>query len=293
MWPATVRLALALDAPARVPRARVWRPLPQDLAEVVGVEDCGGDIGPRMHPWFGISLVRSPAVVSLEARRELMINRDSIVLIPGFHLFGLRPRGDAPDPAVTLLLGGSLLEGLSFSTEAALVTDAPLGEEVAALVAQWRRPVRSVEHASTIRSMLERLAAHGTPLDARRPRRIGSLVRVRDYLRAQVDQPVAVEELARLSGLTASYLIRRFHYEYGLPPHAYHLRLRLAAACELLTLGRAIASVAYECGFADQSHLSRQFKAVYGVTPATWAAAAAPETIRPLRQYPPARPATS
>jgi AraC-like DNA-binding protein len=227
-----------------------------------------------MHPWFGISLVRSPAVVSLEARREVVIDRHSIVLIPGFHLFGLRPRGEAPDPAVTLLLGGSHLEGLGFSAQAALVTDAALGEEVAALVTQWRRPLRSVEHASTIRSMLERLAARGTPLAARRPRRI-SLDRVRDYLRAQVNQPVSVEELARLSGLSASYLVRTFHYEFGLPPHAYHLRVRLAAACKLLTLGRAIASVAYECGFADQSHLSRRFKAVYGVTPAAWTAASA------------------
>ena len=77
-----------------------------------------------------------------------------------------------------------------------------------------------------------------------------------------------------MSGLSESYLIRAFHYEFGLPPHAYHLRVRLAAACELLSRGLALASVAYECGFADQSHLSRKFKAVYGVTPAAWAAAA-------------------
>ena len=77
-----------------------------------------------------------------------------------------------------------------------------------------------------------------------------------------------------MSGLSECHLIRAFHYEFGLPPHAYHLRLRLAAACELLARGLAVASVAYECGFADQSHLSRKFKAVYGVTPAAWAAAA-------------------
>jgi AraC-like DNA-binding protein len=97
---------------------------------------------------------------------------------------------------------------------------------------------------------------------------------VRDFLRAQVSQPVAIEELARMSGLSESYLVRAFHYEFGLPPYAYHLRVRLAAACELLSRGLAVASVAYECGFADQSHLSRKFKAIYGVTPAAWAATA-------------------
>ena len=46
---------------------------------------------------------------------------------------------------MTLLLDGSHLEGLGLSTQAALVTDAALGERVAALIAQWQRPVRSAE----------------------------------------------------------------------------------------------------------------------------------------------------
>jgi AraC-like DNA-binding protein len=36
-----------------------------------------------------------------------------------------------------------------------------------------------------------------------------------------------------------------------------------------------VSTVAFECGFADQSHLSRNFKAVYGLTPAAWTAAVA------------------
>jgi AraC-like DNA-binding protein len=78
-----------------------------------------------------------------------------------------------------------------------------------------------------------------------------------------------------MTGLTESHFIRAFHLEFGLPPHAYHLRLRLALAVELLSSGLSVATVANECGFADQSHLSRKFKEVYGLTPAAWGAAAA------------------
>ena len=78
-----------------------------------------------------------------------------------------------------------------------------------------------------------------------------------------------------MSGLTECHLIRAFHLEFGLPPHAYHLRLRLAVAAELLSHGLSVSTVAYECGFADQSHLSRKFKEVYGLTPAVWGTAAA------------------
>jgi AraC-like DNA-binding protein len=204
-------------------------------------------------------------VATIEARREVVLDRNSIVLIPRFQLFGLR-QPEQDQGALTLLLDGSHLEDLALSSQAVLVTDAALGAGVAALIAGWQRPVRSDEQVPTIRSVLEGLAACGTPLAAARPRRTSSLVRVREYLRAQVSQPVTTEELCRMSGLSEPYLIRAFHYEFGLPPHAYHLRVRLAAACELLTRGRAVASVAYECGFADQSHLSRKFKAVYGLT---------------------------
>ena len=50
------------------------------------------------------------------------------------------------------------------------------------------------------------------------------------------------------------------------------MRLRLAAASELLSSGVSVSTTAYECGFADQSHLSRKFKEVYGLSPAAWAA---------------------
>ena len=274
MSPATARLPLAPEAPARAPRARVWRPLPREVADIVAVEDCGGGLQPRMYPWFGIMLVRSPAVVSVESRRDVVADRNQVVLIPPFQLHGLRALGEAAEGAVTLLLRGVHLKGLGLPAQVALVTDRPLGEKVAALVSQLQRPIRSVEHQATIRPLLEQLLACSTPLAAPRARRTSSLDPVRRFLQGHVGEAISTKDLARMKGLTESHLIRTFHYEFGLPPHAYHLRLRLAAACELLAGGAAVAGVAYECGFADQSHLSRKFKAVYGVTPAAWAAGA-------------------
>jgi PAS domain S-box-containing protein len=275
MSSATARLALAPDAPARASGTRVWRPFPREVADILTVEDRHGDIQPRMYPWFGITLVRSPAVVTGESRRCVVANRNWVALIPAFHLHGLRAHGAPAEGAVTLLLGGAHLEGLGLPAQAALVTDPGLGEEVAALIAQLLHPVRSVEHATAIRSALEQLLACSAPLPAGRIRRTGPLAPVRTYLKAYVSEPAPTEVLARMSGLSECHMIQAFHYEFGLPPHAYHLRLRLAVACELLSRGLAVAGVAYECGFADQSHLSRKFKALYGLTPAAWAAAVA------------------
>ena len=275
MSPATARLPLAPAAPAMAPGLRVWRPLSRVVADTVRVEDRGVDVLPRMHPWFGISLVRSPTLVSVESRRDVVADRNWIVLIPAFKLHELRPQVEAAQGAVTLLLGGSHVEGLDIAALPALVTDPALGEGMAALVAQVQHGVRSDEQTTTIRSILEQLLLCSIPLAAGRIRRTSPLAPVRTFLQTHVTEPVSIEDLARMTALSGCHLISAFRYEFGLPPHAYHLRLRLAAACEALARGMAVASVAYEYGFADQSHLSRKFKAVYGVSPAAWATASA------------------
>lgn len=105
----------------------------------------------------------------------------------------------------------------------------------------------------------------------RPPRRRGletaAVSRVRDYLDAHYADNVALDTLAALAGLTPLYLIRVFRNTVGLPPHAYHMQRRILGAARHLRAGTPIAQVAADCGFADQSHLTRHFKRMVGVTP--------------------------
>lgn len=89
----------------------------------------------------------------------------------------------------------------------------------------------------------------------------------REYLEMHLADNVSLAQLTQVTGLSPFYLVRVFHRTVGLPPHAYLNQMRLKHAKELLMLGRPIVSVACEVGFADQSHLTRRFKQVYGVTP--------------------------
>jgi AraC-like DNA-binding protein len=75
-----------------------------------------------------------------------------------------------------------------------------------------------------------------------------------------------------IGGIAASHLVRSFSREVGLPPKRYHAHVRLAFARRLLAEGRSATWVAHECGFADQSHLSRRFKQCYGITPGAFQA---------------------
>ena len=97
---------------------------------------------------------------------------------------------------------------------------------------------------------------------------------VKSHLEMHVPDPVTLAELSRLTGLSGFHLTRVFRRSLGLPPHAYQAQLRVRLAKSLLREGRGIAEVAADVGFSDQSHLTRQFKRLVGVTPAKYALAA-------------------
>ena len=68
-------------------------------------------------------------------------------------------------------------------------------------------------------------------------------------------------ELSAVAGLSRFELVRRFGAQIGLTPHAFQTNLRVARAKALLPTGAAPAAVAAACGFADQPHLTRTFRA--------------------------------
>jgi AraC-like DNA-binding protein len=277
------RVALASDAHQRGTQARAWRPFPAEEADIVCIEEANDNVAPRIHGRFTVTVMRSAAVVRCESSRSLVAARNCALLVPASQLYSLRAQSRPSGATVTLLVGASHLNGLEVTDRAALVTDVALVEQVEALVTQLSPPAVFLESAATMRGVLDELVASAEPVGSALPRQGTPLAAARDYLRAHSSEPVTIAELADMMGLAESHLIRAFHREFGLPPHAYQMRLRLAAACELLASGLSVSTVAFESGFADQSHLSRNFKAVYGLTPAAWASAVATGVRRSSR----------
>ncbi|HEU5171565.1 MAG TPA: AraC family transcriptional regulator [Gemmatimonadales bacterium] len=117
------------------------------------------------------------------------------------------------------------------------------------------------------------LARYGAPAPA--GLRMGAeaccVARAREYLDEHLGEPVTLLDLAAAVGLSPFYFLRTFKRATGLPPHAYQNQLRLARARRLLSLGEPPARVAAGLGFVDQSHLTRRFKAAFGVTPGQYA----------------------
>ncbi len=94
--------------------------------------------------------------------------------------------------------------------------------------------------------------------------------RVARFVSQRVGEPLPVASLAREVGLSPSQFNRVFKGACGLTPHQYVLRARVKGAQRLLLEGRGLAAIASDLGFADQSHLTRHFKRLVGVSPSAF-----------------------
>ena len=105
------------------------------------------------------------------------------------------------------------------------------------------------------------------------PLALGRLVQVRDRLASApaVRHPMA--ELERLAGLDRWALARQFRAAFGTSPSRFRTHRQLDLLRRSVKSGVSLMDAALEAGFSDQSHMSRQFKRAYGLTPARWAAA--------------------
>ena len=95
--------------------------------------------------------------------------------------------------------------------------------------------------------------------------------KVRDAVQimdTKINAPANISELAKIVGLSTRHLERLFKAEMGMSPQQYGLEVRLRYALwALLNTRRPLAEIAAECGFNDQSHFGRAFRARYGATP--------------------------
>jgi AraC-like DNA-binding protein len=136
-------------------------------------------------------------------------------------------------------------------------------------------PAPLIEQDTRLVSFLTALIGRWADLDGAPPvgRESRAVAQVCDYLDAHLSENVELATLARVAGLSRSHFIRAFRRETGLAPHSYLMDRRFRAASRLLVRGEAPGDVAATCGFFDQSHLNKVFKARMAVTPGAYRAA--------------------
>lgn len=92
-----------------------------------------------------------------------------------------------------------------------------------------------------------------------------------DHIRNNLSRRIGVDELAAIARISVFELCRAFRREHETTPYALVLEVRVRQASAMLGAGVTIAEAAAQTGFADQSHLTRHFKRLTGMTPRQYA----------------------
>lgn len=95
--------------------------------------------------------------------------------------------------------------------------------------------------------------------------------RCHEYLDARLAEDVSLAELAAIANLSPFHFARMFKQSTGLPPHAYHRRMRAERACDLLrTTPLPVSEVAEAVGYQTPQAFARMFRAEIGSSPSAW-----------------------
>jgi AraC family transcriptional regulator len=82
---------------------------------------------------------------------------------------------------------------------------------------------------------------------------------------------LSLQQIAAEFDLSVSHFSRAFRISTGLPPHQWLLQQRVKAAKQLMTVrDLPLSEIAMSAGFANQSHFTRVFSSVVGVSPGAW-----------------------
>ncbi|HVV34816.1 MAG TPA: AraC family transcriptional regulator [Vitreimonas sp.] len=107
---------------------------------------------------------------------------------------------------------------------------------------------------------------------ARGDSRLGQVRRAIAWIRDHFDQPMRVESLAEIAGMSAASFHRHFKAATAMSPLQYQKSIRLQQARRMLATKQDAARVGYAVGYESASQFSREYARQFGLPPARDAA---------------------
>jgi AraC-like DNA-binding protein len=258
------------------PSFRFWQPAPEVTTELGCAYLEASEGPPHLHEEWQFGVLETPSKLSLGAFRRYSAQAADVTIVQPYDVHSEGGVAGAAPKWGMLYVAPSILSraygGEAPRFRGPVVTDPVAAAELRELLRLSEDgTIKGVEFLSRVAHWLEQLLARHAE-DIAAAKRMPAVERARAYLQNRPTQSVTLPEVGAVAGITVSHLVRSFSRTVGLPPKSYHTQVRLARARRLLAEGKSATWVAYECGFADQSHLSRRFKECHGVTPGAFQA---------------------
>jgi AraC-like DNA-binding protein len=261
--------------------SRPFRMLRCALPGVEAVEASTGHTFPRRtHDQFGIGWMERGAQRSASGRGPVEAGPGCTITVNPGEVHDGVPIGDAGrswrilyiEPTCVAEVVRDISEDRSDEAEFALpvIEDERVARRVRALFASLTRQDREPLHAQ---ERLWLLLASVLQTGGSRPPVPPAISRAQALVDDDPATALTLADLARASGLSRFQVLRGFAQATGLTPHAYLVQRRVQGARRFIADGRSLAEAALASGFADQSHMTRAFVRVFGITPGAYAEA--------------------
>ena len=244
--------------------------------------------GRAAHPGFEISWVESGRLTYVVGRRQIELGRGDGILVPP----EVEHETDfvGPTQGRSLKLAGELFgrvigavgaSGSSVGGDARL-EPGPLSSRATALAQLLYRQAlvptevdraAGVDRALAVEAIaeslvLELLQRRREQADGRAPNGDPRVARARRLIEQRYAEPLTIDELAAVAGMSRYHFSRRFHAATGKSPYRYLVQIRLERAAALLRAGQHnVTQAAMAVGFSEIGRFCRVFRDYAGCTP--------------------------
>lgn len=240
--------------------------------------DPGREIPPHHHPWARLCLVIEGGYHEDWGRTSVRCGPASLVFHPPGDAYGGRI-SEAGSRCLTIAISPAAFSDAANALPSLNRLRVSRRATPSWLAYRLRRELElsddlfstSIENAvlALLTDLADRpaLEAHGTP-----PR---WLERLKEMVHDEFARSHTLDTLARTAGVHRVHLARAFRRHYGCTVGEYIRQLRVEFACHRLRASEApLSEIAFDAGFADQSHFTNTFRRLVGVTPGAFQAVA-------------------
>lgn len=262
--------------PSRASSPQFWRDPALPFAEARRAQDSRACYRAHTHTTLSIGVVDAGESLFTSGGHSARLCAGSLVSVPAGCVHACNPAPHRAWSYQMLHLDAAWVAGVlqQRSGTGGLPTHALVDHSAAAHAAYCALTSTLFSDAPTAdkAAALAQFVAHapwqqGTPVAARATRPTAGVARALAALHEHPFDPWPLPALALLAGMTPQALVRSMRAATGLTPHAYLLDLRINAARQRLRAGEAVAAVAHDTGFYDQSHLHHSFLERVATTP--------------------------